>query len=321
MLKFLARGTALAAMIATSSLAHAETLKMWGPEQITEPLVAQLWNGIKADFERANPDVTVEFMPPTGTISNGAVQAAIQSDAGPDVILTNSGIGRISVVKNAKQVMPLTEQYEKRGWKDQIYPWLYTELKGQFGGEIYEVPDGLDALGIWYHKDIFAQAGWKIPATWAEFETLMKAIEETGLQPIAIGPRTPGSAGHLFGNLLQSASGKEVIGKALRREVAFDDPSIAAGASGCRSWSRRATSRRKWPAWISMAPPASGSTSARRCSLPVPGSPPMPARPAMTSPTPVMRRCLPTSRVQRSRPAASAGAGSCRSIPSSRSLR
>ena len=86
-------------------------------------------------------------MPPTGTISNGAVQAAIQSDAGPDVILTNSGIGRISVVKNAKQVMPLTEQYEKRGWKDKIYPWLYTELKGQFGGEIYEVPDGLDALG------------------------------------------------------------------------------------------------------------------------------------------------------------------------------
>ncbi|QSY98378.1 extracellular solute-binding protein (plasmid) [Rhizobium bangladeshense] len=230
MLKFLARGTALAAMIATSSLAHAETLKMWGPEQITEPLVAQLWNGIKADFEKANPGVTVEFTPPTGTISNGAVQAAIQSDAGPDVILTNSGIGRISVVKNAKQVMPLTEQYEKRGWKDQIYPWLYTELKGQFGGEIYEVPDGLDALGIWYHKDVFAQAGWKIPATWAEFETLMKAIEETGLQPIAIGPRTPGSAGHLFGNLLQSASGKEVIGKAMRREVAFDDPSIAAGA-------------------------------------------------------------------------------------------
>ena len=230
MLKFIAAGVAALAIFAGGAVANAQTLKMWGPEQITEPLVAELWNGIKADFEKANPGVTVEFMPPTGTISNGAVQSAIQSDAGPDLILTNSGIGRISIVKNAGQVMPLTEQYEKRGWKGQIYPWLFTELKGQFGGDIYEVPDGLDALGIWYHKDLFAQAGWKIPATWKEFETLLAAIEAKGLQPIAIGPRTTGSAGHLFGNLLQSASGKEAIGKALRKEIAWDDPKIAAGA-------------------------------------------------------------------------------------------
>lgn len=230
MLKFLAGGVAALAIFAGCSAVSAETLKMWGPEQITEPLVAELWNGIKADFEKANPGVNVEFMPPTGTISNGAVQSAIQSDAGPDVILTNSGIGRVSIVKNARQVMPLTGQYEKRGWKDAIYPWLYTELKSQFGGEIYEVPDGLDALGIWYHKDIFAKAGWKIPATWTEFETLLADIEAKGLQPIAIGPRTAGSAGHLFGNLLQSASGREAIGKALRGEIAWDDPKISAGA-------------------------------------------------------------------------------------------
>ena len=108
MLKFLAAGVAALAIFAGGAVANAQTLKMWGPEQITEPLVAELWNGIKADFEKANPGVTVEFMPPTGTISNGAVQSAIQSDAGPDVILTNSGIGRISIVKNAGQVMALT---------------------------------------------------------------------------------------------------------------------------------------------------------------------------------------------------------------------
>ncbi len=231
MFKFLVRGAAIAALLAASGYAAtAETLRMWGPEQITEPLVAELWNGIKSDFEAANPGVTVEFMPPTGTISNGAVQAAIQSDAGPDVILTNSGIGRITVVKNAKQVVPLTKYYEERGWKNQIYPWLYADLQGQFGGEIYEVPDGLDALGIWYHKDLFAEHGWSIPKDWTEFLALMKAMKQAGVQPIAIGPRTPASAGHLFGNLLQSASGTDMVRKALKREIAFDDPAIAAGA-------------------------------------------------------------------------------------------
>ena len=230
MLKFLTRSAAFAAIIAASSMAKAETLRMWGPEQITEPLIAELWHGIKADFEAANPGVTVEFIPPTGTISNGAVQSAIQSDAGPDVILTNSGIGRVTVVKNAKQVIPLTADYEKRGWKDQIYPWLYTELKGQYGGEIYEVPDGLDALGIWYHKDMFAEHGWTVPATWSEFTVLLKAMQDAGVQPLAIGPRTTGSAGHLFGNLLQSASGSDAVGKAVRGKLAWDDPSMVTGA-------------------------------------------------------------------------------------------
>jgi raffinose/stachyose/melibiose transport system substrate-binding protein len=237
MLKFLVRGAAVAALIAASGVpAGAETLRMWGPEQITEPLVAELWKGIKADFEAANPGTTVEFIPPTGTISNGAVQAAIQSGAGPDVILTNSGIGRITVVKNAQQVTPLTKYYDERGWKGKIYPWLYADLKGQFGGEIYEVPDGLDALGIWYHKDLFAQKGWAIPKTWGEFVTLLKTIKDAGIAPIAIGPRTPASAGHFFGNMLQSASGAETVLKALRREIPFDDPSLVVGAVRMREF-------------------------------------------------------------------------------------
>lgn len=222
-----------AAVLATAGLAggaQAQKLVMWGPEQITEPLIAELWNGLKAEFEAANPGVTVEFMPPTGTISNGAVQAAIQSNAGPDVILTNSGIARVTTVVDAKLVSPLTAAYSQRGWDKQIYPWLYEELKRQRGGEIYEVPDGLDALAVWYHKDMFAENGWTMPATYAEFHDLLQKIKDKGIMPIAIGPRTAGSAGHLFGNMLQSASGSEAVGKAVSGELSWTDPSMVTGA-------------------------------------------------------------------------------------------
>lgn len=235
MLKSKLAASAMALMAGAAGLlgttaAEAQTLVMWGPEQITEPLIAELWNGIKADFEAENPGVTVEFTPPTGTISNGAVQAAIQSNAGPDVILTNSGVARVSTVVDAQLVMPLTEAYAERGWDEQIYPWLYEELQGQRGGEIYEVPDGLDALGIWYHKDMFEEHGWEIPDTWSAFVELMGEIEAEGIMPIAIGPRTAGSAGHLFGNMLQAASGQEAVGKALAGELAWTDPSMVTGA-------------------------------------------------------------------------------------------
>jgi raffinose/stachyose/melibiose transport system substrate-binding protein len=231
--------SALAALAAAGALggvtaAQAQTLVMWGPEQITEPLVAELWNGIKADFEAANPGITVEFMPPTGNISDGAVQAAIQSNAGPDVMLTNSGVARVSTVVGAALVAPLTAAYSERGWDQQIYPWLYEELKSQRGGEIYEVPDGLDALGIWYHKDMFAENKWAIPATYADFLTLMGQMKEKGINPIAIGPRTAGSAGHLFGNILQASSGTPVVGEALDGKLAWTDPSIALGATRLR---------------------------------------------------------------------------------------
>lgn len=217
------------ALAITPTAANAQTLVMWGPEQITEPLTAELWNGLKADFETANPGVTVEFMPPTGNITNGAVQAAIQSNAGPDVILTNSGIARVTTVVDAKLIEPLTADYASRGWDKQLYPWLYDELKRQRGGEIYEVPDGLDVLGIWYHKDMFAENGWTIPSTYTEFLDLLQKIKDKGINPIAIGPRTPGSAGHLFGNMLQSASGTEAVGKAIAGELAWTDPSMVTG--------------------------------------------------------------------------------------------
>ncbi|MGL4961069.1 MAG: ABC transporter substrate-binding protein [Inquilinus sp.] len=219
--------TAIAAAFAP---AKAEVLKIWGAEQITDPLIADLWNGLKADFEKANPGVTVEFMVPTGTISNGAVQAAIQSDAGPDLVLTNSGVGRVGIVAKAGLVVPLTRYYDERGWKAQLYPWLYDTLKGQFGGEIYEIPDGLDVIGVFYHKDMFAEHGWTMPDSYDGFLKLLGEIKKAGIQPLTVGPRNNANGGHLFGNLLQVTAGRQVVGEVLSGKRPWTDPAMVKGA-------------------------------------------------------------------------------------------
>ena len=223
-----ALGGGLATFVFLAAGAEAQTLTMWGPERIADPEVAALWEEIAAGFEATHQGVDVEFMAPTGTISNGAVQAAIQSGAGPDVILTNSGVGRVTTVVNAGLVQPLTADYEA-GWKDLIYPWLYEELASQFDGEIYEVPDGLDALGIWFHKDMFEKNGWKIPGSWDEFMALMGEMQDAGIQPLVAAPNNTGSAGHLVGNVLQVTAGSEVMGQAVSGELPWTDERVIAG--------------------------------------------------------------------------------------------
>lgn len=227
--------SAIAAFAAMGVLGHvgaaqAQTLVVWATDQLADPLVAEVWNKLKADFEAQNPGVTVEYMPSTGTISNGAVQAAIQSDAGPDVLLTNSGIGRVTTVVNANLIQPLTAQYTEMGWKDEIFPWLYEILSTQFDGEIYEVPDGIDAIGIWYHKDLFAENGWTIGGTWDEFKATLQAIKAKGLEPIAVGPRNNANGGHLMGNFLQSAAGAETMGQVVNGELPWTDAAPLLGA-------------------------------------------------------------------------------------------
>ncbi len=237
--------TALAALATTvalpmtATLAQAQTLTVWATDQLAQPLVAELWNKLKADFEAANPGVTVEYMPPTGTISNGAVQAAIQSNAGPDVLLTNSGIGRVTTVVNAKLIQPLTAQYSDLGWKDKIFPWLYDILGSQFGGEIYEVPDGIDAIGLWYHKDIFAENGWTIGGGWADFEALLQQIKDKGLEPLAVGPRNGANGGHLMGNFFQSAAGSSAMGDVVNGNKPWTDAEPVLGAERVVDFAKR----------------------------------------------------------------------------------
>ncbi|KKB11280.1 ABC transporter substrate-binding protein [Devosia geojensis] len=228
------KGLALALGLLTSVVmapaAYAQTLTVWGSEQQSDPLVAELWEEIATSFEAKHDGVSVEYMAPTGNISNGAVQAAIQSNAGPDVLLTNSGIGRVTIVAEAGLVLPLSDQYAEYGWDTKLYPWLYEELKTQFDGELYEVPDGIDAIGLWYHKDLFEQNGWSLDGGWADFTATLDSIRGAGMEPIAVGVRGCCNGGHLFGNFLQAAAGSEVMGHVMKGEVQWADPAPLSGA-------------------------------------------------------------------------------------------
>ena len=230
--QLLRMAAAAALMLPLTALpAAAETLRVWGPEQYTQDEVRALWDELDAKFEAMHPGVTVEHMQPTGTINDGAVQAAIQSGVGPDVLLTNSGVGRVGIVARANLIQPLTEAYAEHGWGERLYPWLYADLQRQFDGALYEWPDGLDAIGLWYHADVMAEHGWELPDSYSGMLELFDEIKEAGLFPLMVGPRSNFNGGHLFGQILQATAGRDVVGDVLYTKEPWTHEAMVAGAT------------------------------------------------------------------------------------------
>lgn len=219
-------------ILSFSTIASSQVLRVWGGH--SDPQIHDMWEQLKAAFEAEHPGVTVEYMIPTGNIDDGGVQAAIRSGAGPDVLLTNAGIGRVGLVAQAGLIEPLTELYEERGWNERLADWLYDDLRQQYNGALYEIPDGLDAIGLWYHSEILEQHGWELPTTYDEFLALGDQIREEGLFTLIVGPRSDFNGGHLFGNIIQAVAGREVMEDIIYGDGAWNQPVMVEAAAALR---------------------------------------------------------------------------------------
>ena len=130
------------------------------------------------DFEAANPDITVKFtnVPDAGTV----LKTRISSGDIPDVV----------------NVFPQNADFQEWAKND-----VFTDLTGKeylknlaegaaetyaINDKVYSVPLTSNAWGFYYNQDKFAELGLEIPKTWAEFEKLVKDIQDKGETPFAL---------------------------------------------------------------------------------------------------------------------------------------
>jgi multiple sugar transport system substrate-binding protein len=80
---------------------------------------------------------------------------------------------------------------------------------GEYNGERYSFPLDMHTLVMYYNKDMFAAAGLEEPGTEPmtreEFEAALAALQESGVQPIAIGNAFQGAT--IFQTLIQQFGG------------------------------------------------------------------------------------------------------------------
>ncbi|MCC7451788.1 MAG: extracellular solute-binding protein [Anaerolineae bacterium] len=150
----------------------------WRTEDIKQ------WDQILAAFNKQYPNIKVTFQPTLNTEYNTALQAALAAGTGPDLItcrpfdltlgLFNKGY--LTDVTNLAG-MEHFNAVARSGWTTDD------------GKTTYCVPMASVIHGFIYNADMFEKNGWKPPKTMEEFHTLLKAIKDAGVTPLAMGTK------------------------------------------------------------------------------------------------------------------------------------
>ncbi|MEZ0094782.1 extracellular solute-binding protein [Streptacidiphilus sp. EB129] len=140
------------------------TITWWDTSDATNE--APTYQALVADFEKANPDITVKYVNVPFADAQTKFQTAAGSKGAPDVL--RSDVGWTPGFAKAGYLVPLdgtpaaadTSAFEKQ---------LITQAS--YSGHLYGVPLVTDTLGLMYNKALFAKAGiTTAPTSWDQLK-------------------------------------------------------------------------------------------------------------------------------------------------------
>lgn len=153
------------------------------------------WDKTVADFQTANPGVTIKAQAIQNEDLDGKLQTALNSGAAPDIFFQRGG-GKMDAMVEAGQVKDIT---------DAITPETKTAVgeaalqTGQVEGKAYAVPVSILPGGFWYSKDLFEKAGISAtPKTIDELNAAVTKLKGTGVAPVALGAKDAWPAAHWY---------------------------------------------------------------------------------------------------------------------------
>ncbi|MBO0899214.1 extracellular solute-binding protein [Cellulomonas sp. zg-ZUI222] len=177
------------------------------------------WEATAAAFEEANPGVTIKIQSIQNEDMDGKLQTALNSGDAPDIFMARGG-GKLADIVDSGQVMDLTDKVD-----DDVREAVGGALDAfKVDGKIYGMPTAVLPGGIWYSKDLFAQAGiTETPKTMAELEDAVAKLKAAGVQPIALGAKDAWPAAHWYYFFALRACSQDTINESAA-EMNFDDP-------------------------------------------------------------------------------------------------
>lgn len=180
---------------------------------------------VAADFEAANPGVTIEISALAHEDMLTKLDASFQTGDTPDVYMERGG-GELAAHVDAGLVQDLSdgssEAIEKIGGS--VAGW-------QVDGKTYALPFSLGVVGFWYNKALFQQAGiTEVPATMADLVAASDKLKAAGIEPISVGAGDKWPAAHYWYYLALRHCSEQVLTDAVTLKDFSDPCFVAAGA-------------------------------------------------------------------------------------------
>jgi multiple sugar transport system substrate-binding protein len=137
-------------------------------------------DGVKQQFEKANPGKKVEFVPikaPDSEYYTKVQQMLRSPKTAPDLVYEDTFLINSDITSG--YLKPLDDYLAQWPDWDRFIDTAKAAARGE-DGKTYGVPDGTDTRGLWFSKDVFARAGlpadWQ-PRTWDDLLAAARAIK------------------------------------------------------------------------------------------------------------------------------------------------
>ena len=212
---------------ATEAPAEKVTITWWHI-QVADDQKA-LWQQLTDDYMATHPNVNIEITVLENEAFKTKLTTVMQSGDPPDIFQSWGG-GTMNEYANAGLLKDITADLDKDGWRDTFSPGALGVYSYQ--GKNYGVPRDMGAVGFWYNKDLFAQAGiTNPPATWTELLEDVTTLKTAGITPIALGEGDKWPGAFWWEYLAVRIGGKAAFDAAYSHKGAFTDaPFVEAGA-------------------------------------------------------------------------------------------
>ncbi|MDR2746033.1 MAG: extracellular solute-binding protein [Treponema sp.] len=158
----------------------------------TNPASVEAIKALSAKFMVKYPDIAVEVTDIESNQVDGLLRTRMAAND-VEIISHQGGLTRAQVDWAPGEKPTWQEMIDAGNYLDITNePWLGAWGSGvdscRYNGKVYGVSVGSTVVtGVFYNKKLFADNGWQVPKTWAEFERLCAAIKAKGIAPMTVG--------------------------------------------------------------------------------------------------------------------------------------
>ncbi|MDZ4766144.1 MAG: extracellular solute-binding protein [Chloroflexota bacterium] len=195
------------------------------------PELTDFMQTLADEYMAANPNVTINITVLENEAFKERLPTVMQAGDPPDLFQSWGG-GPLWTFGEAGLLRDLTPELDANDgeWRNTYSSQAALNLFGT-DGEIWGVPWNFGGVGIWYNKELFAQAGIDaLPATWSEFLAVVQQLKDAGITPLSVGQseKWPGHFWYVY--LAIREGGQAGFEAAYNRDGSFADaPFVAAG--------------------------------------------------------------------------------------------
>lgn len=227
------------------AVAEGVTLVVW--DQFYRDVESQVMETLNAEFVAAHPGLTIERSVKTLDDLKVTLKLALAQSDGPDVAQVNQGRSDMGAMVQADLLLPLNDYSATYKWDERFSSSVasrnsFTPDGKTFGqGNLYGVSPTAEVVGVYYNKGLFEANGWKVPATFDEFETLLADIKAKGVTPISFGSLDGWNAIHEFSAVQHLLVSPEYINNFVYgvNNATFDTPENQEAARIMQDWVAR----------------------------------------------------------------------------------